>query len=261
MGYGIGNEVNLDVITNDEGYEVSEKYIPTSTQEIITELTKFNDFKPIGYSETRVRKEEKQGYQKHMVMLEASDSQMPDGNLRLVLFNSHDRTSAIRMYMGYYRDACSNDCVFGEDAMEPIKIRHTKQDWKYSVYKLMEEYESIKQNTQEMIERMMGRRTPYYDLGRFTHAVTDMLNKDITGEILDPAQLNIAHRIEDVGLTQWLAYQRVQSAVINGGIDRVIEREVDGSMKKLITKTHRVTDQRKIMDYNVKIHQLAMELL
>jgi len=263
MAYGLGHDINQDVTSNNRGYNVSDKYIPTSTDNIITELQKFNDFEPVGYSQVNVRKAEKEGTQKHMTMLQASDSIMPDGNLRLVLFNSHDRSSSIKMYMGYYRDACANSCVFGQDAMEPISIRHTKKDWQYSIYKLMQQYDDIKKQTTDMIERMMKSRSSHGDASRFNHAVAEMLNSDLTGTILDPMQLGNAHRLEDVGMSQWLIYQRAQSNVINGGVDRIIERvdEETGSIKKLISKTHKVTDQQKIIDYNIKLNNLALELL
>jgi len=110
MSFAIGQEVNEDIITNKEVYgDVSAKYINTSTEDVITELSQYMDIKPVGFSASRVRKLEKENKQKHMIMLEPEDAQMPEGTLRLVLFNSLDRSTSIRIYLGYYRDACSND--------------------------------------------------------------------------------------------------------------------------------------------------------
>jgi hypothetical protein len=264
MSYGIGHEVDNKIITNTEAWgNVSNKYIATSTQDIIDELSKYRGVKPVGFSASRVLTQEKHGAQKHMVMLEAEDAEMLDGNLRIVLFNSHDRSTAIRMYLGFYRDACANDCVFGDDVMTPISIRHTKKDWKYTVFSLMQEYEAIEKRTEDMIQRMMKKYVSYGDIGRFNERVAEMLNRDITGTILDPTQLNAAHREEDVGKNAWLMYQRAQYNVINGGIDRVVStiEEDTAIITSSISKTHLVSDAQKQIRYNQQLHKLAMELL
>ena len=262
MSYGLGHDIDMNIITNDKAYgNVSDRYIATSTQDIIDEFSKYRGMNPVGFSSANVREKEKYGSQKHMVMLEAEDSQMIDGNLRIVLFNSHDRSTTIRMYLGYYRDACANDCVFGEDIMEPIIMKHTKKDWKYSVFQLMEQYDEVKQKTEDMIDRMMSKQLSYGDMGRYNERVADMINKDISGYIVDPSELGIGTREEDLGKNAWSMYQRVQGNVLNGGIRRVIKTELDnGSFHDVLSKTHKVTEESKKIKYNQEIHRLALEM-
>jgi len=256
MAFGIGNEVDENIITNKETYgDVSAKYINTSTEDIITELSKHMALKPVGFSASRVRKLEKQDKQKHMIMLEPEDAAMPEGTLRLVLFNSLDRSTSIRIYLGYYRDACANNCVFGDDIMEPIFIRHTFKDWKSTIAKVSDEYQSAKYRTKQTIEQMMNTTLSYGDQGRIAESVADLINKDITGTIIDPMQLNVAHRIEDAHKTAWHTYQRIQYNALQGGIERAITLDKE----QTISKTHKITDQQRQLKYNIDIYNLCKQ--
>lgn len=251
MSFALGNNVNEAIVTNKEVYgNVSDRYINTSTEDIISEINKYVQVKPVGFSASRVRKLEKQNKQKHMIMLEPEDANLPEGKLRIVLFNSLDRSTGIRLYLGYYRDACSNDCVFGEDIMKPIKIKHTYKNWKATIEQLADEYLQAKRRTEQTIDQMMNTYLSYGQQGMLAEYVADIVNTDITGSIIDPLQLNIAHRPEDTGKDAWHTYQRIQYNVMNGGIERAIV--VDN--EQVISKTHKVTDQQKQLKYNIEIY-------
>jgi len=257
MGMAIGQDVNEDIITNKEVYgNVSAKYINTSTEDIIDELSKYMAIKPVGFSASRVRKLEKENKQKHVIMLEPEDAQMPDGTtLRLVIFNSLDRSTSIRIYLGAYRNACDNNMVMGEDIMKPIFIRHTLQNWKDTIAKVTNEYQSAKYRAEQTIEQMMNTYLSYGQQGLLVEQIADIINRDITGHIIDPLQLNIAHRIEDTGKDAWHTYQRIQYNMMNGGIERAIK--VDN--EQTISKTHKVTDQQKQLKYNLNIYNACKQ--
>lgn len=262
MGLAIGQPTDYNLVEQTEAYgDVSSRYIATSTMEIIEEFQKYSDFKSVGFGKAFVRKQEKEGFQKHMVMLQDSQSDMVDGNLRIVLFNSNDRSTSMRLYMGYYRDACANDCVFGDDIMEPIFIRHTKKDWQHSIAGMMAEYEQVKATTEAMIERMMKRQLTYRDMSLLAERVSTELLGDITGKILDPSQLNIAHRTEDLGKDAWSTYQRLQYNLMQGGVDRVISKTEDGVLFETISKTHVVSDESKKIELNRKLHSMCLEMV
>jgi len=258
MGLALGHDVNENIITNKEVYgNVSNKFINTSTEDIIDEFNKYMDIKPVGFSASHVRKPEKENKQKHMIMLEPADAQMPEGTLRLVIFNSLDRSTAIRIYLGYYRNACSNNCVFGPDLMEPIHIKHTYKDWKKAIKRTADSYQSVKFNTEQEINHMLNKYMTYDQQGRYAQSITDIVNKDITGRIIDPMEFNIAHRVEDVGNDLWHTYQRIQYNVMNGGIQRSIRVEKDITL----SNTHKVKDQAKQLKYNLALYDEAKKHL
>lgn len=253
---------DMNIVNNAEPYgNVSDRYIPTSTQELIAEIGQYKQMQAIDFSSANVRKAEKQGKQKHVIMLQGDNSELLDGtNLRVVLFNSLDKSSAIKLYIGAYRAICNNGMVFGDDIMEPMTIRHTKQDWKHSIKTLMDTYEDVQESTHNMIDRMMHSHMSYGDIGRLTERVAEEFNPQITGTILDPMQLNTAHRTEDVGKNAWLTYQRIQYNLLQGGVDRVIGRETDeGVLFDTVSKTHKVTDNAKQINFNRRLHDLVLE--
>jgi len=260
MSFGLGNEVNEELVNQRGVYgNVSDKYIITPTQDIITELNKYHGFKTVGYNQANVRKKEKANYQKHMVMLEAEDSKMFDGTLRIVLFNSNDRSTSIRMYLGYYRDACANDVVFGDDLMEPVMIKHTRQDWRSSVKEMADNYLSAKQQTEDMIDRMRTKKLSYGDIYKLTEKVSNDIWKG-SGSILDHTQFANAQREDDLGKDLWHTYQRIQCNLLQGGVDRILTHVDDGQVIKKLSNTHKVSDVSEQIRINRLLHTACMEV-
>ena len=258
--------VRQDIINQKSGYEVSDRYIPISTKEVIDEIKQYTGTEPriTGFNNANVRKIEKDGYQKHALIMQMPDAEMLDGtSINMVLFNSNDRSSALRIMIGSIRMACSNQLVWGSELTEPLSIRHTKQNWKYSIHGLMDEYQKVQQETHQTIQNMLNRYTSYGDIGRFTERVTEeIINPMITGSILDPIQLDVAHRKADVGKDLWHTFNRMQYNLINGGIDRIIQKEDDdGHLFDSISNTHKITDVKKSIEINRQLSDMAIELL
>ena len=254
QGFGIGKQLDLDLISTSVGYNVSERYIPVQTKEVIKILADQAGFTPVGFDAVNVRKQEKQGFQKHMVMLEEPDADMIDGKLRIVLYNSYDRTTPIKIFLGYYRDACSNDCVWGNDIMEPISIKHTNKDWRQAIDTTVNRYRSAKQSASDNIDRMMNTYMSYGDQGKFSEYVASHIYTG-SGIIVDPLEFNVAQRQEDLGKDLWHTYQRIQSNLLNGGINRIIDH---GDTKK-ISKTHKVTSIDEKIKLNQQLNEFALK--
>jgi hypothetical protein len=256
--------VRNDIITQSGAYgDVSNRYIPIATQEVLDVMRSIaGDIKIIGFNNAYVRKNEKEGFQKHAVMVEFNNAEMIDGTkMNMILFNSNDRSTSLKIFMGSLRMACSNQMVWGDQIAEPISIRHTNTNWKHSIYSLMESYEETQHKTQEMINNMMNRYVSYGDIGRISERVAEEIaNPSIAGRILDPLQLNTAHRKEDVGKDLWHTYQRVQYNLLQGGVDRIIEKEDDNRLIEVISKTHKVTDTNKQINFNRELHNIMMEV-
>lgn len=257
------NEVRKDIITQIDGFNVSDRYVPIATQEVLDEIAKqAGEIKITGFNNANVRKPGKDGFQKHAVICELPDSEMIDGTkMNIIIFNSNDRSTSLKIFMGTLRMACSNQMVWGEELVSPVSIRHTKKDWKEDISYMMDEYEIIKLETEEMIQTMLDTEVGLTKtLEIITRVHNEILTPDIVGTIFDPMQLNKAHRPEDTGSNAWHLFNRIQYNIINGGIQRVIEKEdEDGILFNHISKTHKITDISKEIDYNRKLHSLVLE--
>ncbi len=258
--------VRQDIITQTNGYNVSDRYVAIATQDVLNEIKEYTGVEPkiTGFNNANVRKTEKNGFQKHALICEMPDSEMIDGTkMNMILFNSNDRSTSLKIFMGAIRMACSNQMVWGEEIGEPVSIRHTQKEWKHSIHSLMDDYEETQRKTQAMIDRMMNTYMSYGDIGRFTERVyEELLAPDITGSVFDTLQLNAAHRKEDMGKDAWHTFNRIQYNVLNGGVDRIIEKADDqGILFDVVSKTHKVSDTAKQIKFNKQLHNIMMETI
>lgn len=106
-------------------HEVSDRYHFISTIEIIEEI-RFYRWYPVHVQESGVRKSEKEGFQRHLVRFRHFDDLLsPSENaVELLLFNSHDRSTAFHIGAGVYRFVCANGLVIADTVFESFKIRH-----------------------------------------------------------------------------------------------------------------------------------------
>ncbi len=258
--------VDQILVNQKQGFNVSERYVAISTQEVLDEIKSYTmkDPKIIGFNKRNVRKPGKQGFQGHAIIAEMPDSLMLDGTrINMILFNSNDRSSALKIHLGALRAACSNQLVFGTELFEPTSIRHTKKEWKDSIHTLMDNYAESQQAMHDTIQRMMSKYMSFGDQGRFAEMVAnDILEPEIEGFIIDPSELNIAKRVEDKGKTLWTTFNRIQSSLVEGSINRIIKKEDDnGVLFDSVSKTHKLTDQAKIIKMNKQLHEAAMQFI
>ncbi len=113
------------LFTEQPHFEVSDKYHFIPTINVITEISK-HGWHPVNVQEASVRDSEKEGYQRHLVRFRHFDDLLaPQANaVELLLFNSHDRSTAFSISAGIYRFVCANGLVIADSVFESYKIKH-----------------------------------------------------------------------------------------------------------------------------------------
>jgi len=113
------------LFTEEPHFEVSEKYHFIPTIDVINEIKSHNWY-PVNVQEASVRDIDKEGYQRHLVRFRHFDDLLnPTENaIELLLFNSHDRTTAFSISAGIYRFVCANGLVIADSVFESYKIKH-----------------------------------------------------------------------------------------------------------------------------------------
>ena len=261
------NLVRQDIITSNTGYNVSERYVPISTESVFDIIREIEPKAQItGWLNSNVQKKEKEGHQKHAMMIRMPGSEIIPGiHSNIVLFNSSDRSSALKLYEGAFRAVCSNGIVFSDtgENMNEISIRHTKKDWQESIYTLMQQYQENQAHTKAMIENMMNKYTSYGDMGRFAErVVAEIVDPMIVGSVIDPMQLLVSQRTEDLSKDVWTTYNKVQEYVMKGGVERIIEKtDEEGILFSTTSKTHKISDPQKQIKVNRQLHEMALEML
>ncbi|HIP19020.1 MAG TPA: DUF932 domain-containing protein [Sulfurovum sp.] len=113
------------LFTEEPHFEVSDKYHFIPTIDVITKITEYG-WHPVSVQEANVRDLDKEGYQKHLVRFRHFDDLLnpKDNSVELLLFNSHDRSTAFSISAGIYRFVCANGLVIAESIFESYKIKH-----------------------------------------------------------------------------------------------------------------------------------------
>ncbi len=113
------------LFTEEPHYEASDKYHFVSTIDVINEIKALNWY-PTSVQQSSVKDDDKEGYQRHLVRFRHFDDLLnPKENaVELLLFNSHDRSTAFSISAGIYRFVCANGLVIADSVFESYKIKH-----------------------------------------------------------------------------------------------------------------------------------------
>lgn len=113
------------LFTEQPHHEVSDKYHFIPTIDVITDITQYG-WHPVSVQEASVRDLDKEGFQRHLVRFRHFDDLLnPQANaVELLLFNSHDRSTAFSISAGIYRFVCANGLVIADSVFESYKIKH-----------------------------------------------------------------------------------------------------------------------------------------
>lgn len=118
-------QVTLNTIDSRLETTTTEKYRLVKTKELVEKL-EAKGFVKVDFVANKVKKAERNGYQKHRVIFEHKDlkSEHRDGKVQLLLTNSHDGSSSVEFRIGFFRIVCSNGLVVGTNLFAPIRLQH-----------------------------------------------------------------------------------------------------------------------------------------
>lgn len=148
----------------------------------------------------------------HLLAFASSPLNSKEGRPELILYNSHDGSSSLKMFAGFYRFICSNGIVAG-DGFES-RLRHTSGT--------VNGFENLVTSTagrlpllQDAIDNMRSRTVNAKDLARTGAAfrwTPDKVTDKTVGDLLE------ARRYDDNGTSLWSVFNRVQEGLIRGGV-------------------------------------------
>jgi len=150
--------MNVENLLNQEGnYNMSDRYQTITTGRVIEEFKKHGmEFDSI--TSSGVRKQGKQGYQKHLVRMSYGEDKEHGVKHQIVMFNSYDGSSSLQLQFGMFRFVCSNGMVAGEDLVDPVKIMHSNHSWQHKVEEFIDSFEDNMNAQREWIDNL---RTEY----------------------------------------------------------------------------------------------------
>lgn len=204
------------LFTEEPRYDVSEMYHFIPTIDVITKITEYG-WHPVSVQEANVRDIDKEGYQRHVVRFRHFDDLLnPKENaVELLLFNSHDRTTAFSISAGIYRFVCANGLVIADSVFESYKIKHIGERGN-DVANAIERISNIKPQLERKIHLFESIELQASEKRAFARASVP-LRFEAHLEI-DPDDVLIPHRAEDERDDLYTTLNVIQENLLRGHV-------------------------------------------
>ena len=228
---------------------VSDKYAFVPTYKL---LDAFRDagYYPIMASESKAR-EENQGYQKHIIQFRSLENLLrpnaKDEYEHIVLTNSHNRTSSFIVDLAIFRIVCSNMLVVPSKSFVHHSIVHvgfTNEKVKNAIAEVTSYMPKIK----ELVATFKSIHLTPSEEQMLANAAIDIRFDTNTHYIKADELLKVNYE-EDNAPTLWSAYNRIQEAMIRGGV----------KMKNLITNKTFTSKAINGIDATIKFNKELFE--
>lgn len=224
----------------------SDKYSTVQTADIINELT-LNGYEVTDFQWARVKSQDKQGFQKHIMRLSHPDLDFKIGGLRpeLIITNSYDGSASFRVMLGIYRFACANGLVLG-DTFNSVKVRHVGNNTATDVLTALETTAAQFKGLESMVNRYSNKHLNLGQIDTLSQTVAKYITPD--GANIGLSTLWLARRGPDTGTDLFTVLNVIQENALNGGMAYRVETEKGLKIRK--------TRKVKSIDRQVAINRL-----
>jgi len=226
---------------------VSDKYQFIPTYKIIRR------FEDEGFATTKVslkqtRSPHNNGFGEHMVRMRHVSSNSPDLDEvfpEVVIVNSHNRTKALRIGLGFFRLVCSNGLITGQFLMHSGQIKHTGMGLAERVLEYVDRHTK---DVSEKIRRISDMKqvilNPDEQL-RFATQAAAIVNPQINR----PMELLLPNRYEDRKPDLWSLFNNAQENAMKGLY------QINGATN--LRKARPIKNVSRDVEVNAKLWQLA----
>jgi len=204
------------LFTSVPHHDVSDKYHFIPTIDVINEIKQHN-WHPVKVQEASVKDSSKDGFQKHIVRFRHFDDLLhPTENaIELLLFNSHDRSTAFSISAGIYRFVCANGLVIADSIFDSYKIKHIGER-DNDVLHAIENITAFKPKLQEKITHFESLYLTAHEKEAFAKSALP-LRFDEHLEVAYP-DLLVPHRDADQASDLYTVLNVIQENLLRGNI-------------------------------------------
>ena len=264
------------VLTETAAPETSGRYGFINSMEAMQILGDYG-FRPTQATQRPSRKASHRPFAMHAISF-AHDDDLNENNKdsrpEIILYNSHDGKSALKLFSGVFRFICSNGIVAGNGFQSKMRHSHTTANG----------FESMLKDTAANLPRMMQRVAALQETTVDNESAMDFaynaaalrweqMPQDMEGGFMPPEQAKPgayfslgtvrnmfqANRYEDHGPTAWKIFNRIQENVMRGGpsIVSLTKRAKENGQGWKLRKSKAITSLPKTIDVNRKLWDLA----
>ena len=251
----------INTIQNRDHLATSDKYIQIPTIDIVNRF-KSNGFTMNSMQQANYRKAEKAGKIKHLIRMKAPNILSGPVEQEVVIMNSSDSSSSLKLNFGAIRMACMNQLVFGDLLLPELRIKHTRKN----PFELIDEYadkiQSTIQSEINLRDRMEKQSLSYYDIAKIAEYAVSLRESNLDN-VVDPFELQTIQRKEDTSKDLWTVFNRIQENLIAGNYRKYYDSvdETTNSTETVLKKTKVLTDKSKLISVNKSLHQYCAEMV
>lgn len=234
--------------TNRNEKTTSDKYKVITTGELMAH------FESLGFEQTQLVGTSEFG--KHLVRLRDTRNLVPidGGHLELIIFNSYDGSSSLRLSLGVHRLVCSNGMISKTRDLGDVRIRHTG-DVKAKITKAVARIRSNYTALAEQVEKLKSIDTNdglLYD--RIYPIVQEELSIRTKGDCDLASFINIPiKRKEDNATDLWTVLNVIQEGFIRGGISYTNQDGKKKTLKAITSPTRNIKINQRLWEAVSKI--------
>lgn len=248
---------STNVTTLDTAYsEVSDKYKLVKTNDMIEKL-KAQGFKLESFVANKVKKVERQGFQKHRAVF-SHDTLLKgnhvDGIPQLVLTNSHDGTSSVVLQLGFFRLICSNGLMVGKTVGNPIRLRHSGKNIYEQLDRGVERIVAQLTALNDAIDKMKAKVLTDSEIRAFQEKA---LSSRVDANIVKSFNFSI-NRPEDKAKDLFTVMNVIQENLIRGGATMIVDKGNDRTGLRTLRPIRSIAVQSSI---NTDLWDSAMSMV
>ncbi|HNR90717.1 MAG TPA: DUF932 domain-containing protein [Spirochaetota bacterium] len=257
----LGKDRMPQAVLAEKAHErVGKNYTFIPTYKIIDDLDKLG-WLPVRAQEARVRKEEFQGFQKHIVRFRQQESGFNLENLvgelfpELVLFGDHRGMGSFKLSLGLFRIVCTNGLVTADEIYGSIRISHRG----YTLREIERMVKKFAKTSPKLVDDINKFKTiELTEVERETFAADAMkLRWGDLAPVEKPSDLLRTRRSADRGNSLWATYNVLQENLMKGGI-RFLSRSENDPLKVRRNRTRAVAAPAEEMRVNQGLWQMMV---
>lgn len=250
-------ELNETLLNQTQGLNVSSKYTVVKTQEVLAPLLE-QGYTIASSVATKVRSQSKEGFQKHMIRLAHANLKLRnvnDSRPEIVIVNSYDGLSSLKIMLGIYRLVCANGMIVGS-TFGQFRTRHVGDIGQY----VTDGAKKIAASLPEVSERIKSMESVQLSRNQALELAetASKLVLPSSAILIDFETALKINRVQDAGLNLWLVYNRLQESLVRGGIKYSLAA-TDLSSGALVIKNN-TTRGIKSIDRQVEVNQKLWDL-
>lgn len=220
---------------------VSDKYSFVSTQKIHELLADY------GFHESRYKQRAGAGYQRHISILNRAQDADEQGAFNLLLLNSHDGTSSVRLEAGYFRILCENQIGAGQVG---VRIRHSG-DVLSKIELAIPSVLNQMDNLRQLRELLLNYKLSYDQCVQLVQRALELRGIPTIGQNM--TRMATPRRYEG-GHSAWETFNVIQENTVRGGVRL---ETAAGQLRKL----RPINEANRLLQVNNELTGFVRDLL